>query len=266
MSTIAIIIACVAVLALAVPFSMVGQGGGSTYVPILLMAGMGMHEASTTSLFIIMLASIGSTLVFGRKKTVDWKLLFAIVPFAIVGSFAGGYVAQWISSITLKVIFIAVLGIAAFFMLRPATEGRSPDFMPGWYCWYRTCGEQQYTISMGLLIPATALIGFIAGLIGVGGGLFLLPMLILLFGCPTRIAIGISSTYVGITALPGFLGHLLGGDPFNVWIALPLSAAAFIGASLGPVISLRTGVPKLRIILAIVLVALAAWMIIKLFV
>jgi uncharacterized membrane protein YfcA len=71
---------------------------------------------------------------------------------------------------------------------------------------------------------------------------------------------------VGITALPGFLGHLIGGDPFNVWIALPLSAAAFIGASLGPVLSLKTGVVKLRVILAIVLVALAAWMIVKLFV
>lgn len=266
MSVIATIIACVAVFALAVPFSMVGQGGGSTYVPILLMTGMGMHESSTTSLFMIMLASIASTLVFGRKKTVDWKLLFAIVPFAIVGSFAGGYVAQWVSSIALKAIFIAVLGVAAFFMLRPATEGKRPDFMPAWYCWDRTCGEHQYQIAMGVLIPATILVGFISGLIGVGGGLFLLPMLMLLFGCPTRVAIGISSTYVGITALPGFLGHLMGGDPFNVWIALPLSAAAFIGASLGPVISLRTGVPRLRIILAIVLVALAAWMILKLFI
>jgi len=266
MSIIATIIACVTVFVLAVPFSMVGQGGGSTYVPILLMTGMGMHESSTTSLFMIMLASIASTLVFGRKKTVDWKLLFAIVPFAIIGSFAGGYVAQWVSSIALKVIFIAVLGIAAFFMLRPATEGKRPDFMPSWYCWDRTCGEYKYQISMGVLIPAIALVGFIAGLIGVGGGLFLLPLLILLFGCPTRITIGISSTYVGITALPGFLGHLLGGDPFNVWIALPLSAAAFVGASLGPLISLRIGVPKLRIILAVVLVALAAWMIIRLFI
>jgi len=266
MSVIAIIIACVAVLALAVPFSMVGQGGGSTYVPILLMTGMGMHESATTSLFMIMLASIASTLVFGRKKTVDWKLLFTIVPFAIAGSFAGGYVAKWFSSIALKVIFIAVLGIAAFFMVRPATEGKRPDFVPSWYCWDRTCGEHQYRVSMGLLIPATAMVGFIAGLIGVGGGLFILPMLILLFGCPTRIAIGISSTYVGITALPGFLGHLIGGDPFNVWMALPLSAAAFIGASLGPLLSLKTGVMKLRLILAIVLVALAVWMIVKLFI
>jgi len=266
MSVTVLVIACAAVLALAIPFSMVGQGGGSTYVPVLLMAGMGMHEASTTSLFMIMLASIAATLVFGRKKTVDWKLLFSIVPFAILGSFAGGYVAQWVSSLILKIIFAAVLGIAAFFMLRPATEGQRPNFMPQWYCWDRTCGEHQYQISIGLLVPAAALIGFIAGLIGVGGGLFLLPMLVLLFGCPTRIAIGISSTYVGITSLPGFLGHIIGGDPFNVWTALPLAAAAFIGASLGPIISLRTSVQKLRVILAIVLIALAAWIVVKIFI
>ena len=119
---------------------------------------------------------------------------------------------------------------------------------------------------MGILVPSAVLVGFVAGMIGVGGGLFLLPLLVLLFGCPTRIAIGISSTYVGITALPGFLGHLLGGNLFNVWVALPLAAAAFIGASLGPFISLRINVSKLRFLLAIVLIALAAWMLINMFI
>jgi len=266
MSVTVVVIACLAAMALAVPFSMVGQGGGSTYVPILLMVGMEMHEASTTSLFMIMLASLAATLVFGRKKTVDWKLLFSIAPLAILGSFAGGYIAQWVSGPVLKIIFAVVLGVAAFFMFRPATEGRNPRFMPQWMPWDRTCGEYQYQISMGVLIPAVALAGFVAGMIGVGGGLFVLPMLMLLFGCPTRIAIGVSTTYVGITALPGFLGHIFGGDPFNIWAALPLAAAAFAGASLGPIISLRTSVPKLRFILGIILIALAVWMVVKLFV
>ncbi len=266
MSVTVVVIACLAVMVLAVPFSMVGQGGGSTYVPILLMTGMSIHEASTTSLFMIMLASISATLVFSRKKTVDWKLLFSIVPLAILGSFAGGYVAQWMSALVLKVIFAIVLAIAAFFMLRPAIEGHSPKFMPQWLPWNRVSGEYKYQISMGVLIPAIALAGFVAGMIGVGGGLFVLPMLILLFGCPTRIAIGISTTYVGITALPGFLGHLLGNDPFNIWVALPLAVAAFAGARLGPIISLRTSIVKLRVILAIVLIALAIWMVVNLFV
>jgi len=265
MSLIAIIIACIVVLILAIPFSMVGQGGGSTYVPVLLVAGMSFYTASTTSLFIIMMASLGATLVFGRKKTVDWKLLFAIVPLAILGSFAGGYVAQFVSVTVLKIIFAAVLIIAAFFMLRPVKEGQTPSFMPRWKPWNRTCGEHQYQVSMGLLIPAMGLAGFIAGMIGVGGGLFVLPLLILLFGCPTRIAIGVSSTYVGIAALPGFVGHLVGGSAFNIWIALPLAAAAFAGASLGPRLSLKTSLPRLRVILAIVLIALAVWMAVNIF-
>ena len=266
MSVIATIIACFVVLILAVPFSMVGQGGGSTYVPVLLVAGMSFYAASTTSLFMIMLASLAATLVFGRKKTVDWKLLLSIVPLAILGSFAGGYVAQFVSVLVLKIIFAAVLIIAAFFMLRPATEGKSPSFIPQWSCWDRCCGEYRYRISMGLLIPATAVAGFIAGMIGVGGGLFVLPLLVLLFGCPTRIAIGVSSTYVGIAALPGFIGHLVGGSNFNIWAALPLAAAAFAGASLGPMLSLKISINKLRIVLAIVLIALAVWMVVNIFV
>jgi uncharacterized membrane protein YfcA len=266
MSVIATVIACIVVMALAIPFSMVGQGGGSTYVPILLVAGMEFHEASTTSLFMIMVASLAATLVYGRKKTVDWQLLFSIVPLAILGSFAGGYVAQFVTSLVLKVIFAIVLAIAAFFMLRPATEGRYPSFMPRWKLWDRTCGEYQYQIAMGVLIPAVVLAGFIAGMIGVGGGLFVLPMLMLLFGCPTRISIGVSSTYVGITALPGFIGHLVGGSVFNIWIALPLAVAAFAGASLGPILSLKTSIPRLRVVLAIVLIALAVWMVVNIFV
>jgi len=266
MSVIATIIACIVVTALAVPFSMVGQGGGSTYVPVLAAAGMEFHAASTTSLFMIMLASLGATLVFGRKKTVDWKLLLSIVPLAILGSFAGGYVAQFVSVLVLKIIFAVVLIIAAFFMLRPTTEGQSPSFIPKWMCWDRCCGEYRYRISMGLLVPATGLAGFIAGMIGVGGGLFVLPLLVLLFGCPTRIAIGVSSTYVGIAALPGFMGHLAGGSAFNIWIALPLAAAAFAGASLGPTLSLKTGTRKLRVVLAVVLIALAVWMIMNIFI
>ena len=133
MSVIAIVIACIVVLILAIPFSMVGQGGGSTYVPVLAAAGMEFHAASTTSLFMIMLASFGATLVFGRKKTVDWKLLLSIVPLAILGSFAGGWVAQFVSVLVLKIIFAIVLIIAAFFMLRPATEEKAPALCPNGY-------------------------------------------------------------------------------------------------------------------------------------
>jgi uncharacterized membrane protein YfcA len=255
-----------AIVALAVPFSMSGLGGGATYVPVLVIAGIGIQEATTTSLFMIMLASLAATLVFGRNRTVDWRLLFAIVPFTIVGAFAGGLIASRVSTELLKVVLAAILCVGAFFMLRPAVEGHCPAFVPRWGLWKRTCGEYCYEVPMGLLIPCTLLIGFVASLIGIGGGLFLVPMLVLLFGCPARVSIGVSSSFVGLTALPGFLGHLVGGSPFDLWLALPLAAAAFAGASLGPVISLRTRVTRLKSILAIVLILLAVIMVIRIFV
>lgn len=261
-----IIVACVLAGGLAVPFSMVGQGGGSTYVPILLAVGMEMHEAATTSLFMIMLASVSATIVFGRSKTVDWKLLGVIAVPSLASSFAGGFVAQWVSVPALKIIFAVVLIIAAAFMARPVTsEDTMPAFMPRVRPWPRVCGGYQYRTDLGV-IPAVAVAGFVAGLIGVGGGLFVLPLLVLLFSVPMRIAIGVSSTYVGIAALPGFVGHLAGGDPFDVWAALPLAGVAFLGARIGPRLSLKTDTDKLRWILAVILVGLAGWMIAKIFI
>jgi len=235
-------------------------------VPILLAVGMEMHEASTTSLFMIMLASISATFVFGRSKTVDWKLLMAVAIPSLASSFAGGFTAQWVSVPALKILFAVVLMIAAIFMARPVTrEGAVPTFMPRTRLWNRVCGDFKYAIDLSV-IPVVTLAGFIAGMIGVGGGLFVLPLLALLFGCPLRVAIGVSSTYVGLAAVTGFVGHLAGGDPFDIWVALPLAAAAFIGARIGPTLSLKTDTDKLRWILAIILVGLAGWMIAKIFV
>lgn len=118
---------------------------------------------------------------------------------------------------------------------------------------------------MLLLVPTTALAGFLSGMVGIGGGLFVLPLLVLLLGCPTHIAIGVTTAYVGIVALPAFLRHLIGGDPFQVWLALPLAAVTLAGNRVGPMISLGTGVRTLRVILAIILLGLALWMIVNAF-
>ena len=109
--------------------------------------------------------------------------------------------------------------------------------------------------------------GFIAGMIGVGGGLFLsaLTDIAYLVALPALLSVFLQPM-LGIAALPGFIGHLVGGSAFNIWIALPLAAAAFIGASLGPSLSLKTSIPRLRVILAIILFALAVWMVVNIFV
>lgn len=260
MSALAVVIACIAVLVLVIPFSMVGYGGGATFVPVLLIAGMDFGQASTTSLFMIMAASLAAAVGFGRGKTVDWKLLLLIVPLAAAGSFAGGYFAHLASGFVLRLFLAVILLIAAFLTLRSEAEGRWPRFMPHWCCWNRRCGQYRYSVSVVLLVPAVGLAAFVSGMIGIGGGVFLIPMLILLFGCPTRVAIGVSAAYTGLAALPGFLGHLAGGSGFDIWQGLPLAAAVFIGASIGPAVSLKMGTARLRRLLAVLLIGLAVWM------
>ncbi len=261
-----IVFICVPIALLVVLFSMVGIGGGVVYVPILIAAGIPFREAVPLSLLMIIGSSIPSTLFFGYKKLVDWGLLTAIIPLSFLSSLVGGYIAHWINPLILKFVLSAILIVAVPFLFRFSEGGQSLRFVPNWGCWNRCCGEYQYRISMLVLIPTASLISFLAAMVGIGGGLFLLPLLILLLGCPTRIAIGISSTYVGIVALSGFLGHVFSGITFNIWLALPLMVITFLGALLGQAFSVRISVPRLKIILAIVLTGLATWMIVEAFI
>jgi uncharacterized membrane protein YfcA len=221
---------------------------------------MDFGQASTNSLFMIMAASLAAAVGFGRGKMVDWKLLLLVVPLAAAGSFAGGYFAHLASGLLLRIFLAVILLIAAFLTLRNEAEGQWPRFMPRWCCWDRRCGQYRYSVSVVLLVPAVGVAAFISGMIGIGGGVFVIPILILLFGCPTRVAIGVSAAYTGLAALPGFLGHLAGGSGFDIWAALPLAAAVLIGASIGPAVSLRMGTARLRRMLAVLLIAMALWM------
>ena len=62
-------------LFVAIVFSMLGQGGGALYTPLQVLAGVGFHEAATTSLFLIVVVSLSSTLVFRRGRKVDFPLV-----------------------------------------------------------------------------------------------------------------------------------------------------------------------------------------------
>ena len=255
----AVLFLFIVMLAVAVVYSMVGLGGGTTYLPILLASGIQYLAASTVSLFMIMVASLATALVFGRKREVDWALFSAIVLPSIFGAFAGGFIAESVSSLTLKLLLAMTLLFAFAVMLRPVKEGTILGSMPQWFPWERSRGDYRYRISMGVLLPTVLLTGFISGMVGIAGGIFVLPLLVMLFGCPTRIAIGVMSPYVGIAALPGFLGHIIGGASFDIWLAIPLAVAVFAGASLGSRLSLRTSTFKLRTVLSAILLVLALY-------
>jgi uncharacterized membrane protein YfcA len=259
-----IIVAAVAVLAVSVAFSMVGQGGGTLYVPILLALGMGVHDAATTSLFVIVATSLSAAIIYGRRRIIDWKLALAIEPPTMALAFVGGLLANSINATLLEAVFAGVLIIVSILMIKPPPE-KETGSSRGWGHWSRKMGDNSYVVRLPGLMPVTAAAGFVAGMIGISGGILKVPAMVLIGRVPMRIAIGTSSLMVAATALAGLSGHIVTGS-FNVVAALPLAAAAFGGGRLGSSLSIRVNARALTVLFAIILLLTSVWMIVHIFI
>jgi len=249
----ATVIFCVAIL-----MAMTGRGGGNFYVPVLIAAGVTMHEAATTGQFILVATAVTALLIFQKHKTVDWKLALVIDPPTDIMAFVGGYYAHIFSGMALKLVFAGLLVLASLLMLRPIQEqpGENRRRIGFWTRHYNSC---EYTINLWLVIPITAATGLAAGMVGVSGGSFKIPLMVLACGVPMRIAIGTSSAMVAATALMGFLGHTVGGD-FNPTWTIPVAIVAVMGGLLGAKFSIKARPEKLKLIFAYTTLAAAVFM------
>ncbi len=106
----------VIILIISITMAMVGKGGGNFYVLIMLLTGISMHNAATTSQLIMIFTSITAMLVFHKNKKVDWKLALIIDPPTDIMAFIGGYFSGTINAITLKILFALILIIISIFM------------------------------------------------------------------------------------------------------------------------------------------------------
>jgi uncharacterized membrane protein YfcA len=256
-----LIIAAVAILAVATVFSMVGLGGGILYVPIFLALGMPFREATITSLFVIMVGSVSAAIIYYWRRFADWKLALAIEPPTFAMAFAAGFIAHYINVPALKILFAAILILAGYLMLRPAKE-TEVKAAGRWGHWHRRLDDNEFVVNLPFLMPVTAAAGFVAGLLGIAGGVLKVPAMVLGGGVPMRIAVGTSALMVTATAFAGFCGHLPGGH-FQPWVAIPLAAVAFFGGHIGSRLSVKTEAGRLRKLFAMLLFLTSVWMVIS---
>lgn len=245
-------------------FSMFGQGGGAFYVPMLLALSVPMYVAATTSQVLIMVVSFSSMLVFAKARTVDWKLVLLIEPPTNVGAFLGGYLSPFIPPMYAKVCFAGVLLIGAYYMYKPprlAGEHHEHHASSAqWWLWHRTGVAEPYAINVLVIVPVMLVAGFVAGMLGVGGGLLKVPAVVVLGGVPMSIAVGSSSLMIGVTALTGFAGHLLRGH-FDLMLTAVLAGGVLVGSQIGPRFAVKTHHAKLKKYFALLLVAISIWLI-----
>jgi len=236
------------ILVIAVLMAMVGKGGGNYYVLTLVLFGVSMYQAASTSQSMMLGTSIAAMLIFHKNKRVDWKLALVIAPFIYIMAFIGGYFADKVEATTLKIVFASLLILVSLFMFLKVKE-RKLKVVHKFGYWNREFNGHNYVVNLWLTIPITAVIGLFAGATGISGGAFIIPLMVMLCGVPMEVAIGTSSAMVSTTALMGLLGYSLNGN-FNLKFALPLIIIAIIGGIIGGSIALKSKPKNLKIIFA----------------
>lgn len=245
------------ILVAAVLPSMLGQGGGALYTPIQTWFGIGFHEAAATSLFLIMVTSLSSSLVYRKAHRIDWPLAIALESVTATGGFLGGLASGHFSGLTLSLAFAGVLVFGAYFMIGSSGAGKPPCSRRRGICgWRRSFGDYTYRVNMVLGLPLSFVAGATSGLLGIGGGILKVPMMVLLLGIPMEVAVGSSALMVGLTAAGGFAGHVVSGH-WDWRMSLILAAAVFIGSHVGSRVSVGMDEGRLKAIFAWFLLAIA---------
>ena len=254
-------IAVLSIFAISVLMSMTGRGGGNFYVPVLIACGLPMLQAATSAQCILLCTAVAAALVFQKSQMIDWKLAILIDPPTDVMALLGGYYAHVLPGGVLKFVFAGLLVLSAFFMLRPARNKPSSDKNRLGF-WHRKFGEHEYVVNLWLALPITTVTGLVSGMVGISGGSFKVPLMVLGCGVPMLVAVGTSSAMVAATALMGLIGHSAAGD-FNAFWAIPMSVTAVTGGLLGGVFSLKTKQKNLKRIFAYTTFGAALFMLIN---
>jgi len=254
------------ILGIAVFMVMTGHGGGNFFIIALVLAGIEMHIAAASVQFILFTAAFFAMLVFGRKKFVEWKLAVLFAILIGISALAGGFFSDYIEGKWLKLILSVLLFFLAIIMLNPFKGNPDEAIKTGWkYLNIKSFDKTLiYSVNLLIVMPTLLVFGFIAGMTGISGGSFMVPVLVLACRVPMKNAVATVSTLVAVSALSGFIGHAAAGH-FDYRIAVPLAIGGAIGGLIGGNIAIKTKPKLLKILFAITTLAAAIIMAYKVF-
>lgn len=206
-------------------YASVGFGGGSTYSALLALSGLDYRLLPLISLACNIVVVAGSSLRFARAGLTPWRKALWIVALGAPASFLGGLTP------IMEATFLALLGaslvLTSLTMLIPVRD--NADGAP--------------TRAARWMPLAAAPLGYFAGLVGIGGGIFLAPLLHLARWEAARGIAATASLFILVNSLFGLGGQLLKNGPglFGqaIGAALPLLVAVVIGGHIGSLLAAR---------------------------
>ena len=219
-------------------YASVGHGGASAYLAAMALAGIAPSEMRPAALALNVLVSAMATVKFWRAGHFRWRLFWPFAVTSIPLAYVGG--ALVLPGAAYKVLVGVVLLYAGWQLWR---SGRGGDEM-------RAVRE----VPLALAMAVGAVLGLLSGLTGVGGGIFLSPLLLLLGWAGTKQTSAVSAPFILVNSIAALAaGVVAKGFDFPGWLPL-LAAAVLVGGWFGAEYgSRRFANPVVRRFLGVVL-------------
>jgi uncharacterized membrane protein YfcA len=235
----------IAIFIISLILTMVGLGGGLIFSPLFVILGFVKSEAASASLFLNLIAAASAAYTYSRKKMVDFSLAIPLIISSSLAAPMGSYLNLRIDVKPFLMILAGVLALAGVRMLiSPSADVEAVSV-----------GSSKKIIG-GIGIGAG--IGVMGGLLGIGGGVFIVPLLIYVMKTPTKIAAASSTFIVCFSSLTGFLGYA-SMERINWLFILPAAIASFAGGQAGArIMSSKLKGKNIRVIFSIILFVLCA--------
>ncbi len=199
-------------------YASVGLGGGTGYIAVMTLLGVPPSTITSTALLLNILVTGAALLRFGLAGRVEWKLLLPFLIPAIPAAFLAAFVQA--DTRIFLIVLAAALALAAIGMFRSASQAQETEHEP----------ERSKLLLVA--IPSGLLIGALSGLVGIGGGVFLGPLLLLLHWRGPKSVAAMNSVLVLILSAVALAAHGIKGD-VQLSIVLPLGVAALVGGFAG---------------------------------
>lgn len=201
-------------------YSSVGLGGGSSYTAVLTIVGMSYVLIPTISLTLNIIVTTGATYQFFRNGHLRWRILLPLLLTSVPAAWIGGRLQ--LPETTFQILLLLTL---------IAVAGRI-------YLWKdpRLKLPSSTTFRVGASLFIGAVLGFVAGAVGIGGGIYLVPVLIMTGVGTTREAAATGAAFILFNSVTGVMARASWGDlPWELLVPLgaTVAVAGFAGSHYG---------------------------------
>ena len=255
---------------------MFGVGGGFLITPLLFFIGIPPVIAVATGANQVVASSISGVLAQLRRRAVDLRMGAVLTVGGFAGSGLGGLVFDLMTrlgqiDLFVQLSYVLFLGLVGGMMLQESVRSLLRARRPGVaqirrahvHSWVHGMPLKMKFRVSGLYISVIPpllvglVVGFLSAIMGVGGGFIMVPAMIYLLGMPTKVVVGTSLFQIIFVTAFTTLMHALNHHSVDMLLALLLIIGGVVGAQFGARVGVRLKAEQLRILLALLVLAVA---------